>query len=174
MDRKYVCPCGLVCCECLFYKPEIYEAAKKLKDIIKTSQLDVFLKSITENEAWEPMAKHLNAEESKIQNIFEPFNKMPDFLNVLDSLITLQCEKTCRETGGCSIRGVTHKCEVLDCIKAKKYEGCWDCTEFTSCGKLNFLKQGYGETIEENLRTVKEDGIDAVKLRGDKYYAWRK
>ena len=31
MEKKFVCPGGLACCDCLFYKPEIYDTAKKLK-----------------------------------------------------------------------------------------------------------------------------------------------
>ena len=174
MDKKYVCPCGLVCCECLFYEPEIYETAKKLKNVIKSSQLDVFLKSITENEAWSVIAKHLNEEGTEIQKYFEAFKKMPEFLNVLDGLIQLQCKKTCQEAGGCSMGGTTHVCEALECIKTKGYNGCWDCSEFKSCKKLSFLKGGYGKTIEENLNLAKEKGVEAVKLRGDKYYAWKK
>ena len=99
---------------------------------------------------------------------------MPDFLDVLDGLIALQCKKTCQEAGGCSMGGVTHECETLECIKSKGYNGCWDCAECENCEKLNFLKRGYGETIEGNLKIIKEEGMEAVKLRGNKYYAWKR
>lgn len=43
MDKKLVCPCGLTCCDCLFYKTEIYETAKKLRKLIIEHELDKFL-----------------------------------------------------------------------------------------------------------------------------------
>ena len=99
---------------------------------------------------------------------------MPDFLNVLDGIINLQCKATCRESGGCSLGGVTHECEALKCISAKNYEGCWDCGEEERCEKLTFLKRNYGETIEGNLRIIKNEGMNAVKSRGNRYYAWQR
>lgn len=99
---------------------------------------------------------------------------MPEFLDVLDGLIKLQCKTTCQEVGGCSIGGTTHECDALKCIKSKGFDGCWDCSEYEGCEKLNFLKRGYGETIEGNLKIIKEEGFDEVKPRGNKYYTWQR
>jgi hypothetical protein len=174
MERKLVCPCGLTCCDCLFYKREIYEAARKLKEVIKASQLDTFFNLIIENKGWNGIAKYLGQDGSEMGRYFESFKKMPDFFNVLDGIIKLQCKTTCQESGGCSLGGVTHECEALKCIKSKRYDGCWDCAEVGSCEKLAFLKRNYGETIEGNLRIIKDEGIEAVKSRGNKYYAWQR
>ena len=174
MDSKLVCPCGLTCCDCLFYKTEIYEAARKLKELIQASQLDAFLNLIIENKGWKGIAKHLGRDGSEIGQYFESFKKMPDFVNVLDGIIKLQCKTTCQESGGCSLGGVTHECEALRCIRSKRYDGCWDCAEVGSCEKLTFLKRNYGETIEDNLRIIKDEGMEAVKSRGNKYYAWQR
>jgi hypothetical protein len=174
MDRKFICPCGLTCCDCLFYKSEIYETARKLKELIQASQLDTFLNLIVENKGWKNIAKFLGQEGTEFAQYFDSFDKMPDFLNVLDGIIKLQCKTTCQESGGCSLGGVTHGCEALKCIKSKKYEGCWDCMKVGSCEKLTFLKRNYGETIEGNLRIIKDEGFDAVKSRGNKYYAWQR
>jgi len=174
MDSKLVCPCGLTCCDCLFYKSQIYEIAGKLKELIKASQLDTFLNLIIENKGWNGIAKHLGQDGSEIGQYFESFKKMPDFLNVLDGIIKLQCKTTCQESGGCSLGGITHECEALKCIRSKRYDGCWDCAEVGSCDKLTFLKRNYGETIEGNLRIIKDEGIEAVKSRGNKYYAWQR
>lgn len=174
MDPKFVCPCGLTCCDCLFYEPQIYEAARKLKEVIKGTQLDIFLGLIVKNESWIAMAKHVGADGKELERYFEPFKKMPDFLTVLDGIINLQCKETCQEAGGCSIGGVTHACAALKCIRAKRYDGCWDCAEVKDCEKLNFLKKSYGDTIEENMRIIKERGIGAVQSRGNRYDAWQK
>ena len=174
MDRKFICPCGLTCGDCLFYKSEIYETARKLRELIRTSQLDTFLNLIVKNKGWNGIAKYLGKEGSEFAQYFDSFDKMPDFLNVLDGIIKLQCKKTCQESGGCSLGGVTHECETLRCIRSKKYNGCWDCAEIGSCEKLAFLKRNYGETIEGNLRIIKDEGMEAVKSRGNKYYAWQR
>ena len=174
MDSKLVCPCGLTCCDCLFYKSQIYETAGKLKELIKASQLDTFLNLIIENKGWNGIAKHLGQDGSEIGQYFESFKEMPDFLNVLDGIIKLQCKTTCQESGGCSLGGITHECEALKCIRSKRYDGCWDCAEVGSCDKLTFLKRNYGETIEGNLRIIKDEGMEAVKSRGNKYYAWQR
>ena len=174
MDRKLVCPCGLTCCDCLFYKSEIYESAIKLKEVIKDSQLDIFLRLISEKESWEAIGKHLCEDGSEIGRYFESFKKLPDFLKVLDGIIEIQCKKTCQESGGCSMGGVIRECVAIKCIKARGYDGCWDCAEVENCDKLNFLKRNYGETLEDNLKVIKEKGVEAVKSRGNKYYAWQR
>ncbi|QSH40685.1 DUF3795 domain-containing protein [Lentisphaerota bacterium ZTH] len=174
MDKKYIAPCGLICIDCLFYKPEIYETAKKLKDIIKNSQLDIFLELITENESWNVIADHLNSSKAETGKNFEVFKKLPDFLKVLDGLIELQCKVPCRDKKGCSMGGVTHKCDALKCLTAKGYDGCWECAESESCDKLSFVRQAYGKTITKNFKTIKEKGIEAVKSHGNKYYAWQR
>lgn len=178
MDRKLVCPCGLTCCDCLFYKEEIYETASKLKELIEQHQLDKFLKICSNNKNWEVMGDHLGLDEDQlwygIGKHFDVFKKLPEFMNVLNHIISLQCKTTCQEAGGCSIGGNLHECKALECIRSKKYDGCWQCSEFESCDKLTFLKNGYGYVIAENLRTVKEKGIEAVESRGNKYYAWQR
>ncbi|MDD2890845.1 MAG: DUF3795 domain-containing protein [bacterium] len=174
MDKKLVCPCGLTCCDCLFYKTEIYETAAKLKQLIKNSQLDIFLTILTRNQGWEAIAKQLGEDENKFSEYSESFKKLPEFFNVLDNIIKLQCTKTCRESGNCSIGGVPHKCEVVKCVESKKYEGCWECSEFKNCDKLLFLKRSYGETIEGNFQIIKEKGIESLESRGNKYYEWQR
>lgn len=178
MDKKLVCPCGLICCDCLFYKSEIYETAHKLKELIKERELDKFLTICSNRKSWEAMGEHLDLSEdqnySRIGKLFDVFKQMPVFMNVLDSIIKLQCKTTCQEIGGCSVGGNTHECRALKCMKSKEYDGCWQCIEFENCDKLKFLKNSYGYVIEDNLKTIKEKGIEAVKSRGNKYYTWQR
>jgi hypothetical protein len=174
MDKKLVCPCGLTCCDCLFYKKELYETAKKLRELIQSSQLDTFLKLLVKHKGWNGIAKHFGQEKSVFEKHFESFEKLPDFLEVLDGIINLQCKTTCQESGGCSIGGITHKCKALTCINENGFEGCWQCEEYENCEKLSFLRRNYGETIDGNLRIIKNEGVEAVKSRGNKYYAWQR
>lgn len=178
MDKRFVCPCGLTCCNCLFYKNEIYETALKLQELIKENGLDRFLKGCSNKNGWEAMGEHLDLDKNQLWDIvgkrFDVFKKMPEFMNILDSIIRLQCKTTCKEAGGCSIGGNTHECKALKCINSKEYDGCWQCSEFENCDKLRFLKNGYGYVIEDNLKTIREQGYEAVKSRGNKYYAWQR
>lgn len=178
MDSKFVCPCGLVCCDCLFHKEEIYETARRLKEAIAANQLDKFLALCSSRQTWTAMGEHLGLEpgesEDTLGRQFAAFEQLPTFMHVLDALINLHCKSTCREAGGCQIGGVRHECLALQCLKERGYEGCWQCGEVSGCDKLAFLKAGYGSVIEENLRTAREKGPEAVQLRGDKYYAWQR
>lgn len=178
MEKKYVCPCGLTCCDCMFYKQEIYETARKLKELVQESRLDTFLALCSNHKAWEAMGRHLDLDaasaEEKFGKKFDAFKDMEIFMHVLDALAAIQCKTTCQEADGCSAGGVTDQCQALKCIKSKNYEGCWQCTEFEACDKLAFLKMSYGHVINENLTTAKEKGIEAVTSHGDKYYAWQR
>jgi hypothetical protein len=158
----------------LFYKEEIYQTARKLKEVIRISQLDKFLNLIVKNRGWNGIANHLGQDSSAIEKHFRSFDKLPAFMEVLEGIINLQCKTTCQESGGCSIGGVTHKCEALKCINEKGFEGCWQCGEFKNCEKLSFLRKNYGETIDGNLEIIKNEGVEAVKSRGNEYYAWQR
>lgn len=178
MDENLVCPCGLTCCDCLFYKSEIYKAAQGLKEVIKKYDYDKFLILLSNTKSGKAIGEHLLLSEDqardKMGKYFDTFKQMPEFLNVLESIINLQCKTTCKEVGGCSMGGKTHECDALKCIKMRGYEGCWQCTEYEICDKLDFLKKNYGHVIEDNLRIIKEKGVNEVKSRGNKYYAWQR
>jgi hypothetical protein len=174
MDKQYVCPCGLTCCDCLFYKPELYATARQLRDLIQSSQLDTLLRLVVAHQGWNGIARHLGQDSSVFEKQFQPFAKLPDFMQVLEGIINLQCPATCREASGCSIGGTTHACDALTCVQAKGVEGCWQCQEYETCDKLSFLRRNYGETINGNLSTIRDEGIEAVTSRGNQYYAWQR
>lgn len=179
MDKNLVCPCGLTCCDCMFFfKKEVYEAAYKLKELIEEQQLDKFLTICSKENTWTAMGKHLDLDENlieeKLGKKFNVFKEMPTFMNVLDGIIKIQCKATCQEADGCSNGGETKQCKALKCLKSKNYDGCWQCAEYENCDKLKFLKLSYGYVIEDNLKIIKENGVEAVKSRGNKYYEWQR
>jgi hypothetical protein len=173
MDKKYICPCGLICTDCLFYKPEIYQTAKKLRDNIKESQLDVFLTSLSDGKSWKKIADHLNGEQSDFEKYFEAFINLKNFMNTLEGLINLQCKTPCRKSGGCSVGGKLHKCEAVICVKSKGYKGCWECPERNQCEKLSFVKKAYGDTVSNTFKNMRSEGAEGVKSYGHNYYAWQ-
>lgn len=176
MDKKFVCACGLTCCDCMFYngRSEVYDTAAKLKQQLKESQLDVFLTIVSRDEVSKAMANHLGVNETEFAEFFEPFKKLPIFFEVLDSIIQVRCEKTCPEANGCSMAGSLKQCEAIKCVQQKGYTGCWECSEQENCEKLLFQRRSYGETITDNFKIIKENGIEAVKSRGNHYYEWQR
>jgi hypothetical protein len=51
----------------------------------------------------------------------------------------------------------------------KEYTGCWECTEFENCSKLDFLGAVHNDAHLENIRKIKKQGI-ARFLKGKKYW----
>ncbi len=176
MDKKYVCACGLTCCDCLFYRgrSEVYDTAAKLKQLLQESQLDVFLTIVSKEEVSKAMANHLGVDETEFARFFEPFKKLPTFLEVLEGIIQILCEKTCPEANGCSMTGSLKECEAIKCVRQKGYTGCWECSDQENCDKLLFQRRSYGETITGNFKIIREHGIEAVKSRGNRYYEWQR
>jgi len=174
MDEKYVCACGLICSDCMFYKREIYETANKLRKQIDKTKMDVFLSILSKEEVSSAMADHLCTDKNELSAHFKAFSKLPAFLEVLDGLINIQCEQTCRETGGCSMCGTTKRCVTVKCVEEKGLNGCWECDARGNCDKLSFQRRSYGRTIEENLAIIHEKGVEAVVSRGDDYYEWQR
>jgi len=168
MEPKYIAPCGMTCCDCLFYKSDIYEAAKNFKEAIEKHEFDKFLTHFSK---------------AKNMTFFHDFKKLPEFMAMLEKIAAMQCERVCSEARGCSIPEVdevagdivkeSHKCHVLVCIESKGYEGCWDCGELETCEKKKFFTSTYGDVPVENCILVRDHGKDAVKPRGNKYYIWQ-
>jgi hypothetical protein len=174
MKKKYICACGLNCSDCLFYKKEIYETAGKLRELIKESQIDTFLSIMSKAEVNSSVARHLNESPERFYENFKMFNKLPDFLEVLDGIIGIQCKTTCQESGGCSMCGATKECATIKCVKEKQLNGCWECSENEKCTELAFQRASYGRTVDENFRIINEQGIEAVPSRDGDYYEWQR
>jgi len=166
MEAKYIAPCGMTCCDCNLYKSDIYEAARTFKEVIEKHEFDTFLANFSKTNL----------------SFFHDFKKIPEFMAMLEKIISMQCENVCSEAKGCSIPQVdeimggivkeSNKCNVLICIESKGYEGCWECNELESCEKKKFFRI-YGNVPVENCILVRDFGKDAVKPRGNKYYIWQ-
>jgi hypothetical protein len=174
MESKYVCPCGLICTDCLFYKKEFFEAANTMKKLIDEYRFDFFFHLLSRKEVNGQIAEHLQMDQAEFQDKFSIFEKMPEFVKVLEGIIAIQCKDTCREKNGCSIGGSTHACEVVECVNQKNIEGCWMCAENKTCNKLSFQKTSYGKTILENFEKLALEGLSSLQSRGNQYYEWQR
>ncbi len=174
MDSKYVAACGLTCCDCLFYKPEFFEAANTLKKLIDEYGFDIFYRELSKQEVSAEIAEHLKQDNTKLHAMFRVFEKMPEFLEVLNGILRIRCRHTCREKHGCSIGGGRHQCDVIECVTEKRLEGCWKCSEYGTCSKLAFQKKHYGRTVAENLAQLEREGMNCLQPRGNQYYEWQR
>ena len=90
--------------------------------------------------------------------------------NLLGHISRLNCEVPCRQGGD----GCIDSCRIIECVKKKSVEGCWECTDYVTCEKLGFLKPFHGDTPVNNLHKIKKLGIHAWEKHRGKCYPWSK
>jgi len=103
------------------------------------------------------------AESLSAISFFEVYKHYPQCYEVLGALVRLRCKKACRGGGG------PPHCKIRNCCQKKEIDGCWQCDEFLTCEKLDFLKANHGDAHLKNLRKLKRQGADKF-LEGKKYW----
>ena len=140
--------CGLYCGDCIRYKSRFADLARDFGNELQKTIFD----------------KYAEAKSASVKE----FGHYEEFREVLDAMVKLKCDAPCRAGGD----GCVQPCEIKACVQLKGLEGCWQCDEFEACGKFEFLKPICGNTPQENLRRIKNHGLDGwVEQRG-KYYPW--
>jgi hypothetical protein len=143
--------CGLYCGDCIRYKS-------------KASELAIDLLKEFENTKF---ADYARAKQSQISD----FQHYEGMVNLLAHISRLRCEVPCRRGGdGCG----GSSCLIIECVKGKYFEGCWECSEYKVCEKLDFLKPFHGDTPLHNLDRIKKLGIEAWAKHRGKCYPWLK
>ena len=107
--------CGLNCDDCFSYKKTVSEAAKNLRREMRSAKMKEFWKEIPFLDEYEP------------------------FKRTLDGLARLRCIKGCRDGGG------NPWCKFRKCAQKRKIDGCWQCTDFETCGNL----------VERHIKNIK-------------------
>ena len=140
--------CGLYCGDCIRYQSRASELADELlKEIEKTKFTEY--------------AKVKRSHKKEFEN-FE------SFIPLLKSISEIRCENPCRlGSDGCE-----GGCEIIECVKGKEIEGCWECGEIGHCDKFEFLKPFHGDAPLNNLRKIKELGIENWAKAREKCYPW--
>lgn len=94
----------------------------------------------------------------------------PDAASLLGVLVGMKCETPCRLGGdGCG----GQPCQVKACTREKGLEGCWQCDGFEQCDKLDFLKPFCGDAPLNNLRKIRELGLEGWAGQREKQYPWQ-
>jgi len=71
---------------------------------------------------------------------------------VLGAMVKFRCRRGCRDGGGSPF------CNIRKCSQKKEYGGCWECSDFETCKKLDFLINVHGDAHIKNLRKIKKKG----------------
>ncbi|MEJ2241635.1 MAG: DUF3795 domain-containing protein [Candidatus Bathyarchaeota archaeon] len=129
-DSNLVSYCGLFCPDCPLFKGKISDLAKDLRKELRQVQYDKFAKYMSEF----PTGKELK--QFKI------------FYSVLGSMVKYRCENSCKLGGG------SKDCEIRKCNLKHKFNGCWECSKYELCKKLDALNSLHGNKHRQNLKNM--------------------
>ena len=80
-------------------------------------------------------------------------------------MVKFRCNKVCRAGGGPPF------CKIRKCCQKNEYDGCWECSEFEKCKKLDFLNDVHGDAHIKNLRRLKKSGKKAFVKGKHEWYS---
>jgi hypothetical protein len=143
-DKKYTAYCGLYCKDCIPSNQRLFQLIYELDHLLKELKFKKYaeLKSVS---------NHL-------------YKNYPQFEEMLGELGKLECKALCTQ-GGCK-----KDCEIRECVEKKKYDGCWECSDYKNCNLLGKLKQFH--FIEDNLDLIREYGPEKWTSYRKKHYKW--
>ena len=145
MSIENVAYCGLYCAECPNHTGIIADLARDLRKELRTYRFDKTAELLSQ------------------YPFFKEYEKYSDCYNVLGAMVRMRCGKTCRSGSG------NPSCKIRLCCQKKKLDGCWDCSEFKSCKKLDFLKTNHGCAHIKNIDIIYKKGIDEF-IKGKKHW----
>jgi hypothetical protein len=128
--------CGLYCQECPSYTGSIADLARDLRKELRTFRYDKIAESLSS------------------YSFFKYFKHYPECYEVLGGLVKMRCKRGCKAGGGPPF------CKIRKCCVKKGIEGCWECDEFKTCTKLDFLRASHGDAHLKNLRILSRRGVD--------------
>ena len=140
-DGDLIAYCGLYCGECFSYKGKVADLARDLRKELRQTKFDKVAEGIP----------------------FKEFQHYKECYEVLGAMVKLRCKNSCKGGGGNPL------CNIRKCCQKNEIEGCWQCDDFETCGKLDFLKPIHGDANLKNLRKIKKAGV-AGFLEGTKYW----
>jgi len=144
-EKELIAYCGLYCGDCNSYQGKIADLARDLRKELRQTN---FAKQAA-----------LMAEVP----FFAALKNYPQCYEVLGQMVKMRCKRTCRGNGG------PPGCKMRDCCRKKGIEGCWQCADFETCKKLDFLRKFHDDAHLKNLRILKKSGVDSF-IRGKRYW----
>lgn len=135
MNSSSVAYCGLCCDDCHAHNGKIPDLARDLRKELRATRYEKFASF---------MAKSYFG---------QGFKEYPKAYETLGAMVKFRCRRGCRNGGG------NPACRIRKCAQKKGYEGCFQCVEFESCEKLEFLKPVHDDAHLKNLRLIKKKGV---------------
>lgn len=135
-NKNLLAYCGLYCGDCFAYKGKIADLARDLRKELRDVKFDKTAESLSS------------------LSFFEVFKNYKQSYDVLGAMVKFRCKRACKGEGGPPF------CKIRKCCQKKGIEGCWECDEFETCSKLDFLKANHGDAHIKNLRRIKRAGLD--------------
>ena len=144
-ERDLIAYCGLYCGDCFSHEEKVADLARDLRKELRRAKFD---------RTAEPLSNI---------SFFKVLENYEQCYEVLGTMVKFRCKKACKGGGGPPF------CKMRKCSLKKGIEGCWECDEFETCEKLDFLKPIHGDAHLKNLRKIKKQGIDKF-LEGKKHW----
>jgi hypothetical protein len=145
-DGEQTACCGLCCGDCIPSNRPLFDAAERLRQELQNCGFDAYAKYKSKSN--------------------QAFNHFETFRGVLDALLTLQCTKPCSQGGGRA------DCPIRACACGKGMEGCWQCAASATCTHLEPLSAAHGDTVQHNLRAIRQLGVEHWTDARGPHYAW--
>ena len=133
-DENLIAYCGLYCKDCHGYNGRIPDLARDLRKELRESKYDKFAAFIS------------------TYSFGKDYKNYDECYKVLGAMVKFRCRKGCKNGGGPPF------CNIRKCAQKKELDGCWECSDFESCKKIDFLKPVHGDAHIKNLRKIKKNG----------------
>ena len=133
-DTNLIAYCGLYCSDCHGYNGKIPDLARDLRKELREVKYDKFANFIS------------------TYSFGKDYKNYDECYKVLGAMVKFRCRKGCRDGGGSPF------CNIRKCAQKKELDGCWECTDFEVCTKLDFLKDVHGDAHIKNLKKIKKKG----------------
>ena len=133
-DENLIAYCGLYCNDCHGYNGRIPDLARDLRKELRESKYDKFAGFIS------------------TYSFGKDYKNYDECYKVLGAMVKFRCRKGCKNGGGPPF------CNIRKCAQKKELDGCWECSDFESCKKIDFLKPVHGDAHIKNLRKIKKNG----------------
>ena len=146
-NENLITYCGLYCGDCFGHKGTIADLARDLRKELREAHFDKTAEALA--------------------NIpfFKEYKQYKECYEVLGAMVRFRCHKVCRDGGGPPF------CNIRKCCRKKGIQGCWECSEFQTCTKLDFIKESHGNAPIKNLIILKKKGQKAFINGKRQWYA---
>mgnify|MGYP006303762563 CR=1 FL=1 len=149
--------CGYYCADCMLFNSRIAKLAEQLGDEIDRSGFDRYF--AVKSACADPLIEDV-----------ESFNDYQVFKKMLDVLVRQTCHTPCRSGGD----GCGEECPIKRCVLERGLQGCWECGDYESCDKTDFVVPFWGDILRQNIELIKTHGLETWLEYRPAGYIWLK